>query len=85
MARSWADRLAKHRGSCKLLLPKPLEPIGRQVGVEHRVLDVAVPQIMLDGAGILTVVGELKPAGMAQKVPDRHLANLDFRPVRNIR
>ena len=29
-------------------------------------LDVAVPEIMLDGTGIVTLIGELEPAGMAQ-------------------
>ena len=48
------------------LLPKPLEAVGRQLGVEHRVLDVAVPEIVLDSAGIVAVVGELEPTGMAQ-------------------
>jgi hypothetical protein len=47
-------------------LPKPLEAIGRQLGVEHRVLDVAMPEIVLDGTGIVTIIGELEPAGMAQ-------------------
>ena len=50
------------------LLPKPLEPIGRQLGVEHRVLDIAVPEIMLDGTGIVTLIGELEPTRMAQHV-----------------
>jgi len=37
------------------------------------VLDVFVPQIVLDGAGVLTVVGELEPGRMSQHVRmDRH-------------
>jgi hypothetical protein len=50
------------------LPPKPLEAIGRQLGVEHRVLDIAVPQIVLDGTGIVPIIGKLEPTGMAQHV-----------------
>jgi hypothetical protein len=53
------------RMACGWHLPKPLEAIGRQLGIKHRMLDVAVPQIMLDGAGVMAIVGELEPAGMA--------------------
>jgi hypothetical protein len=49
-------------------LPKPLEPIGRQLGVEHRVLDIAVPEVMLDGTGIVAVVGELEPTRLGRLI-----------------
>jgi len=37
------------------------------------VLDVPVPQIMLDGPGVLAVVGQLEAGGMSQHMRvDRH-------------
>src|SRR5262249_12624236 len=35
-------------------------------GVPHRVLDVLVPEIVLQGARVVAIVGELKTTGMAQ-------------------
>jgi hypothetical protein len=55
------DQMKIQAGS---FLSESLEAIGRQLSVEHRMLDVAVPQIMLDGTGIVTIIGELEPAGM---------------------
>ena len=40
----------------------------RQLGVAHRVLNVLVPEVDLQGAGIVAFVGEGKAAGMAQHV-----------------
>jgi hypothetical protein len=43
------------------------------------VLDVLVAQIVLQGAGIVAVIGELEPAGMAKHVGvdrERHLGGL---------
>ena len=48
--------------------PKVLEPIGRHFGVSDRVLDVLVPEVVLQGARVVAIVGELEPAGMAQHV-----------------
>src|SRR6266536_3268289 len=50
------------------IAPEVLEPIGRQLGVAYRTLHAPVAEIMLKGAGIDAVVGELEPAGMAQHV-----------------
>ena len=48
--------------------PKILEPVGRHFGVPDRVLDVLVPEVMLQGPRVVAVVGQLKPAGMAKHV-----------------
>jgi hypothetical protein len=61
--------LANHfKQRFSLVLPKSLEPIRRQRGVAHRRGDRAVPQIMLDRSGVLTVVGQLVAAAVAQHV-----------------
>ena len=48
--------------------PKILEPIRRQLGVAHRVLDILVAEIGLQGSGIVALVRQGKAAGMAQHV-----------------
>lgn len=50
------------------IFPEVLEAIRRQLGIAGRVLNVAMPEVMLDGAGILAVVGELVTRGMPQHV-----------------
>jgi hypothetical protein len=50
------------------LAPEVLEPIRRQLGVAHRVLDVLVAETVLQGSGIVPVVGELIAARMPQHV-----------------
>jgi hypothetical protein len=47
-----------------LVLPKILEPLGRQLGVSNRVLDIFVPEVMLERPRVVPVVGELEPAGV---------------------
>ena len=59
--------------------PKVLEPVGRHVGVPDRVLDVLVPEVVLQGPRVVAVVGELEPASMPKHVGmDRewHLGSL---------
>src|SRR5262245_17985999 len=59
--------------------PKILESVGRHFGVSNGVLDVLVPEVVLQGARVVTIVGQLEPAGMAQHVGvDRewHLGDL---------
>src|SRR5262249_59502517 len=59
--------------------PKVLEPVGRHFGVPDRVLNVLVPEVVLQGARVVAIVGELEPAGMAKHVwVDRewHLGDL---------
>src|SRR5262249_51090807 len=48
--------------------PKVLESVGRHFGVPDRVLDVLMPEVVLQGARVVAIVGELEPAGMAEHV-----------------
>src|SRR5262245_37961089 len=59
--------------------PKVLEAIGRHLGVPDRVLDVLVPEVVLQRPRVVAIIGELEPTGMAQHVRvDRewHLGSL---------
>ena len=62
-----------------LPLPEVLEPVGGELGVAGGVLDVAVAEPFLDGAGIVLAMGEGEAAGMAQhvRVDGEGLAHLD--------
>ena len=48
--------------------PKILESVGRHVGVSNGVLDVLVPEVVLQGPRVVAIVSQLEPAGMAQHV-----------------
>src|SRR4030095_6193354 len=48
--------------------PEVLEPLGRQLGVSHSVLDVPVAKVGLQGARIVSLVGKRKAAGVPQHV-----------------
>jgi hypothetical protein len=48
--------------------PEVLEARGRQFGVAHGVLDVAMAEIRLQGAGVGALVGKLKTAGVTEYV-----------------
>src|SRR5215831_14050991 len=48
--------------------PKVLEPIGCHVGVPDGVLNVLVPEVVLQGARVVAIVGQLEPAGVAKHV-----------------
>jgi hypothetical protein len=50
---------------CGSVLPKSIEPIRCQLRVANRVLDVSVPQVMLDGPGVVAVIGQLEAAAVA--------------------
>ena len=56
------------RSRRELVPPKILEPVGCHVGVPNGVLDVLVPEVVLQGARVVAIVGELEPAGMAKHV-----------------
>ena len=49
-------------------LPEVLEAVGGELGVAGGVLDVAMSEPFLDGAGVVLAVGEGEAAGMAQHV-----------------
>src|SRR3954451_12693559 len=55
-------------GLLVFVLPEILEPLRGQLGVPCGVLDVAMAQPLLNGAGVAPIVGELKAAGVAQHV-----------------
>ena len=49
---------------------KILEPVGRHFGVPDGVLgvlDVLVPEVMLQGPRVVAIVGELEPTGVAMQ------------------
>ena len=48
--------------------PKVLESVGRHFGVPDRVLDVLVPEVVLEGPRVVAVIRELEPTGMAKHV-----------------
>src|SRR5262249_747469 len=56
--------------------PKILKSVGRHFGVPDRVLDVLVAEVVLQGPGVVAIVGEFEPAGVAKQVrvdPEWHL------------
>ena len=48
------------------VIPEITKPLGGQFCVAHRVLNMAMPEILLDGAGIDAFVREVKATSMAQ-------------------
>ena len=50
------------------VFPEILEAGNRELRVADSVLDVLVPEILLDGPGVVTIVSELISAGVAQHV-----------------
>ena len=48
--------------------PKVLEPVGRHFGVSDGVLNVPVPEVVLEGARVVAIICELEPTGMAKHV-----------------
>jgi hypothetical protein len=50
------------------VLPEPIEAVGAQLGISHRVHDVAVAQEVLKRPGVDAVIGKLEAAGVAQHV-----------------
>jgi hypothetical protein len=54
--------------------PKILESVGRHFGVPDGVLNVLVPEVLLQGPRVVAIIGQLEPAGMAKHVGvDREL------------
>src|SRR5215468_2771693 len=48
--------------------PKVLETVGRHFGVSDGVLNVLVPEVVLQGPRVVAIVGELEPTGVAKHV-----------------
>src|SRR2546428_12248789 len=71
---SWPkSRVAVTRGNISYpsypphsVIPEITKPMGCQFGVAHRVLNMAVPEILLNGAGIDAFVREVKATRMAE-------------------
>jgi hypothetical protein len=63
-----ADLVRLFGASTTLIPPKVLEAVGRQFGVPDRVLDVLVPEVVLQGPRVVAIIGQLEPAGMAKHV-----------------
>src|SRR5262245_23194512 len=51
-----------------LISPEVAEPVGRKLGVSDGVLDVLVAEIVLQGSGVVSVVGKFVAARMPQHV-----------------
>jgi len=47
--------------------PKLLESVGRHFGVSDGVLNVLVSKVALQGPGVVAIVGELEPTGVAMQ------------------
>ena len=61
------------------ILPEVPEAIWRQLGVTYGVLDVLMPEVVLEGARIDALIRELEPGGMAKHMRmdrERHLGSL---------
>jgi hypothetical protein len=71
---------AREASIAESILPKRLEPFWRQLRVAHGVLNIFVPEVMLQGARVLSVVGELVPAGVPQHVRVYRKWKLDCLP-----
>src|SRR5262245_8004769 len=50
------------------ILSEPIEAVGAQLGISHRMRNVAVAEVVLQRAGVDAIVGELEAAAMAQHV-----------------
>src|SRR5262249_31673126 len=71
-----SSRACRHRQQST---PKIFESVGSHLGVADRVLDVLVPEVVLQRPRVVAIVGELEPTGMAKHVwMDRewHLGSL---------
>ena len=61
-----------------VLSPEILETAGRQLGVSHGVLDVAVAEVGLKGTGIMALVGQREAA----RVPEHVRVNFELEASR---
>src|SRR3954468_20590321 len=68
MAQSSLPQASSRREPPWSVLPEGFEAIGCELGVADRVLNVLVPEIMLQGSRILAVVGQLVAACMPQNM-----------------
>jgi hypothetical protein len=50
------------------VLPEILEPIRRHFGVANRVHDISMAHVVLEGSGVMPIVGELVTSGVPEHV-----------------
>jgi hypothetical protein len=62
----------------RLVPPERFEPLRGHLRVPHGMLDVPVPEVVLEGARVLAVVGQLEAAGVPEHV--RIHREADLRP-----
>src|SRR4051812_12503907 len=63
-------------GQTSSIVPEFFKTSRRQLGVAHRMLDVAMAEIGLDGARVLTSIGEREAA----RVPEHVRMHFEFEP-----
>src|SRR5262249_23161195 len=90
MTCSWPDGFQRRNGTTRALggiltdvgksvPPKVSKPVWRKLGVANGVLNVLMPEIVLQGARVVAIVGKFEPACMAEHVrmhTERHLGSL---------
>src|SRR5262245_40131540 len=64
----------------RLVVQEVLEPIAAELGVANGVLDVLVPEVVLDCPGVLAIIGQLEAGGMPQHVGMHGEVEAGFRP-----
>ena len=60
----WSHRRLRLWRPLALISPEVAEPVRRKLGITDSVLNILVAEIVLQGAGIVPIVGKLIPAGM---------------------
>jgi len=60
--------LCLHRSRRRLIPPKVLEPCWRQFRISHRIADIPMPKVILNGSRIVAISGELVARTMPQHV-----------------
>ena len=53
------------------IVPKSLESCSHYIGVSASGANIRVPQVKLNSSGVMSIVGELEPAGVSQAVGSR--------------
>ena len=51
-----------------LVPPEGLKPVGCELRIPHRVLNVSMAEVVLNRPGVVSLVGELEATGVAQHV-----------------
>jgi hypothetical protein len=69
-SRAHLRKVERCRGVLASVLPEILEPIRRHFGVAHRVHDIFMAHIVLEGSGVMPVVGQLVTSGVPEPAND---------------